>query len=162
MSTALIEVSPGVSRHFDVEGGDGLSSGTPFRTRFFSQGSTSATIATNTQAIVLTEIHNCQKLAIQCSNTGGAALTAFAIETRPHPSGSWVPRLNAASHFTSPPSESILRVCSDATGSAVNPVTLAAGSVVDIVLDLTDFLCADLRIVASSTGTTLSIRHTGV
>lgn len=163
MTTESIEVRPGVVRHFDLEGGDGLSASTPFRTRFFAQeGATGINITTNTQVLTLSGLHLCTRLSIQIFNTGSSAFTAFRVESKGHPSGGWIPRLNAAAHYVTPPSQSILRSCaSTATGNAVDMVTLAAGAGAELVFDLTTFLCTDLRFFASSSGTTAMYFYTG-
>lgn len=155
MAAIQIEVSPGVLRWFDIDAGDGLLSTTPIKTRFATQSQNVGTsVTTNTTLLSLSSMNRCALVAVQISNTGAAAFSALSIETKPHPATSWVVRLNASSHFLSPPSQSILRVCSGVSGAAIDPTTLAAGSIADFVLDLTTFICSDLRIVASSSGTT--------
>jgi hypothetical protein len=97
-----------------------------------------------------------EKFRIQVKNVGANPLNAFEISTRSHASADMVIHLNAAAHFTSPASGSILRAASDLNGAAINPVTLGAGASIVMAFDFRDFFAESLRIRASSaSGTSL-------
>lgn len=101
------------------------------------------------------------RFALQVQNTGANALNAFEISTRNHASAGWIPRLNAAAHYTAPPSGSILRACADGNGAVIDVTTLAAGTIAALSFDLRDFYAQAIRIRASSAaGTTLQF-YTG-
>lgn len=90
------------------------------------------------------------RISLQVQNTGVNALNGFEVSTRGHASALWIPRLNAAGHFTAPPSGSILRACSSSTGAAVDPTTLAAGGNVEFNFDFRDFFVQAIRVRATS------------
>jgi hypothetical protein len=121
----------------------------------------SVAVGSSTGTFISTEQFKVFRL--QVNNTGANALSAFEISTRCHASADMQVHLNAASHFTAPTANSIIRLSADLAGAAIDLTTLPASGKAIITFDFTNFFSETIRIRAASTsGTTLVFYWGGV
>jgi len=107
---------------------------------------TSGAITSNSGAFI--NVERFKRFSLEISNST-TALNALDISTKSHTSGTHTIRLNAASHFTTIPSGSILRAASAFTGASLDFTTLGISSGGVLIFDLRDFLVNEIRIRAT-------------